>query len=244
MVTLVAGCGGDDDDADGDSRGTTTEGTGAQDPADDPRGASERADDQAAAEAMLLTLADFPSGWEETPADEADDENDELSADTADCLGVDPDELDPDNPKATSPSFSSSDDDEASVEVAFTPSEEAATRALELLADEAAPGCYGEAIQVLIEDNAAQEDLPEGIELGEATFNRLSFASLGDESTAFRVTLPFSAEGLNIDYFLDVVFVRVGRIGITGQFQAVVTPFDEAHAAELMQTVIDRASAE
>src|SRR5262245_3057457 len=100
MVTLVAACGGDDD---GDSSGGTTEGTEAHGPADDPRSESEQADDQAAAEAMLLTLADFPSGWEEVPADEEDDGNDELTADLADCLGVDPAELDPDNPKATSP---------------------------------------------------------------------------------------------------------------------------------------------
>jgi hypothetical protein len=134
----------------------------------------------------------------------------------ADCLGVDPAELNADNPEAVSPSFSSSNDEEASVEVDFTPSEEAATRTLELLADDAAPGCFVEAMQTVIEDNTAQEDLPEDVEVGDATFNRLSFAALGDESTAFRLTVPVSAEGIEVDVFFDLIFARVGRIGITG----------------------------
>jgi hypothetical protein len=36
----------------------------------------------------------------------------------------------------------------------------------------------------------------------------------------------------------------VGRIAIAGEFQSVLAPFDEDQAAELMQTVIDRAPAE
>lgn len=251
VVALTAPACGDDDggeasDDDVDATESTEAGGGGA--GDDDRTDEERAADEAAAEAMLLTIADFPPGWQEEPADDEDepddDEDEELNARLAECLGVDPAEFDPDNPSAESPSFTSANDEDVSVDVAFTPSAEAASRVFELLADDATPGCFGEVVQTILEENAAQEGLPEGVEMGDATFARLSFPSLGDESTAFRVTVPVSAEGLDLDVYLDAVFVRVGRIGITGQFQTVVAPFDEGAAADLLQTVVDRAPAE
>jgi hypothetical protein len=244
IALTAAACGGDDDD-DGSGSGTT-EPAGGQGAEDDPRTESERQADEDAAEAMLLTLDDFPAGWQEgeTDEDEEEEEFEELQADLADCLGVDPDELNPDNPTATSPSFTSPDDEEVSVEVNFTASTEAANRGFELLNDDATPGCYGEALQAVIEETAAQEGLPEGVEFGDTTFNRLSFDRLGDDSLAFRITLPVSAEGVDVDLFFDVVFARVGRIAIEGSFQSVFAPFDEEQAAELMRTVIDRAPTE
>jgi hypothetical protein len=262
IVLTAAACGGDDADggAGGDDAGDdagTTGSTEADDggAGDDDRTDQERAADEAAAEAMLLTIADFPPGWQEEPADDEDDdetdddetdddETDELNARLAECLDIDPARFDPDNRSAQSPSFTSANDEEVSVDVAFTPSADAASGVFEVFADDAAPGCFGEVVQAVLEENATQEGLPEGVEMGDATFARLPFPSVGDESTAFRVTVPVSAEGLDIDVYLDAVFVRVGRIGITGQFQTVVAPFDEGVAAELMLTVVDRAPAE
>lgn len=244
VIALAGACGGDDD---GDSTSGSPEPTSGQSADDDPRTESERQADQDAAEAMLLTLDDFPSGWQEEPADdeEASEEEDEaIQADLAECLGIDPEDFDPDNPSATSPTFTSPDEKEVSVDVAFAPSAEAAAVAFETLSDDATPGCYGDALQSWLEGAAFEEGLPEGVEVGDVTASPLSFAALGDESSAFRVTLPVSAEGVTVDLYLDIVFARVGRIGIEGTFDSQFSPFAEADAAALMQTVIDRVPTE
>ena len=123
LVTAVLLWGG----ACADESGDDVADTGS---ADDPRSEAERQADEDDAAAMLLTIDDFPSGWEEGPPDDDDDESDEdIQADLAECLGIDPDEINPDNPHATSPTFESSDDERVGVRVAFTPSAEFLRRA-------------------------------------------------------------------------------------------------------------------
>lgn len=240
LATGVA-CGGDGRDEADDSGSTDTTAGASRD--DDPRTDSERQADEASAQAMVLTLDDFPPGWEEGPADD-EEADEELQADLARCLGVDPAAMNPDNPRATSPAFVSSEDQEVGSEVAFTPSVEDASRPFDILAADDAPECYAQAAQDAIELNTEREGLPEGVEFGEPTFSRLSYATLGDESLAFRITLPVAARGLDVDLYLDFVVARVGRIGITTTFQSVITPFDEDEAAALVQRSIDRAPAE
>jgi hypothetical protein len=237
LATLAVAASGCADEGDVDvGRSETSEQPGTAGP-DDPRSESELRADEEAAEAMLPTLADLPPGWEESATPEEDVEDEELNAEFAACLGVDLSELDPINPDATR-DFTSADDEEIRVGVAFTPSPAVAHRAFEILNDDAVPRCFGEAVRA-----TSAEGLPEGVEVGDATFNRLSFAPLGDESLAFRLTLPMSAEGFDVDLFFDWVFVRVGRIGIEGLFESSFAPFEEDSAAELMQSVIDRAPA-
>lgn len=209
--------------------------------AGDPRSEAERQADADDAAAMLLTIDDFPPGWEEGPPDEDDESNDDIQADLADCLGIDPDEIDPDNPDAASPTFESSDDERVGVRVAFTPSSDAASDTVDVLADDDAPACYGDAVRSAIAEGLATEGAPDGVEFGDPTFERLSFPSLGDESVAFRATVPFSARGVDVELYIDYTVVRVGRIGITATFQSLFSPFDENEAAELVQTVVDRA---
>jgi hypothetical protein len=39
----------------------------------------------------------------------------------------------------------------------------------------------------------------------------MSFPSVGEQSVAYHIGIPFSAAGINLTYTLDAVVVRVGR---------------------------------
>jgi hypothetical protein len=68
---------------------------GADDGADatslsgDPRTDEQRAADQAAADAAILRLTDFPNGWEALRRDDDDDDGPDLDDELAECLEVD-----------------------------------------------------------------------------------------------------------------------------------------------------------
>jgi hypothetical protein len=236
---LLAGC--------SDDPAATSDGGANEEPAaDDPRTDDERAADEAAAETMVLTLSDFPPGWESTPAEE-DEPDERFDEQLAECLGVDVSEIDPNNPKAGSPNFASSNGDQVTSQVAFTPTVEDATDALALRRQEGANECYAESFLAIIEDFLANpeegEEAPDDFEVGEPTVNEMSFGALGDESIAFRVTLPLEADGFSAEFYLDVVNVRVGRVGVSTTFQSVLTPFDTEEAARLTGVVVDRVNA-
>lgn len=67
---------------------------------------------------------------------------------------------------------------------------------------------------------------------------------MGDDSAAFRLTVPLASQGVDVDLTIDVVMVRVGRAGITTTFQSTFSPFDSAEAARLTQLVVDRIPAD
>lgn len=118
-------------------------------------------------------------------------------------------EAQPPGPKATSPDFTNEVDEEISVEVSVG-DEDRAKRAFEIAAQPEFRECLAEGMNDEIQANADQ-DGPNGVEVGDATLNELSFPSLGDESLAFRMTIPISASGMDFEAVIDFVGVRVGR---------------------------------
>jgi hypothetical protein len=54
------------------------------------------------------------------------------------------------------------------------------------------------------------------------------------------VTVPLSAEGLDVDVYIDLVFVRVGRAVTPSIFVDVLTPFEEDLRAQLTDRVVRR----
>jgi hypothetical protein len=215
---------------------------------DDGRTEAEEDADEEQAEEIVLTLDDLPDGWVANPSDDdddVDDDDDQVQAELADCLGVDESVLDPDNPEAESPEFTSPTDQEVNAKVAFTPSADDATEALDRIKDDAAPDCLAQAMTTLLADNlASQEGVPADLDIGEVTVEPLAFPDLGDDSLAHRVTVPVTTQGVTIELYIDQVLTRVGRVGITGQFQSQVTPFDTAEAARLMEVMVDRVPAD
>lgn len=242
VASLAVGTVGCANEAGSDSSPSTSgDGATAQEQGDS-RSDADRQADEAVADATLLTLDDFPAGWEEVPATD-DEDDDDLQTEIAECLDVDPAELTAANPSASS-TFASPDDEEVSAKVSLTPSSEDTSRALEIMRYDAAPGCYGQGVKALLAERlVAADDVPEGLEIGEPTFNRLSFEDLGDDSVAFRLTIPVSLQSFNVDVYIDLVVVRVGRAGITTTFQSELSPFDPDEAARLTQIVVDRVAA-
>jgi hypothetical protein len=207
-------------------------------PVPDDRTPAERRVDEAAARRMLLTIDDLGGGWRAGPGDDGEDEADRLiQAKVADCLGVSRDVFDTDNPRATSPTFATvGDDQEVSVAVAFTPSSASAERTIALFRRDDAPGCFQEAFRAAV----AAVEVPPGVEVSDPELERLAVGDLGDGAVAFRVSGTISAPGGRRDIYSDVLYVRVGRIGITAMFDAVSQPFDTSEAVRLTRLVVDR----
>jgi hypothetical protein len=238
-VTLAsAGCADEGEGDPSSSVGTSATEQGAGDEQSD----AERREDEEAAEAALLVLDDFPAGWEAEPAEEDDDAEDaDIRAALDDCLGVDESEPDTDNPSASSPTFTSPDDEEVTAEVTLTPSAGDARRTIERLESDAAPGCYADAIGAVIERNLQDSGgMQDDVELGEPTVERIPFERLGDGTVAFRSTLPVSVQGTDLELFFDTVFVRVGSVGIETSFSSEITPFDSGESERLTRIVVDR----
>lgn len=236
--------GGEDGNGAGESEGggedSSEDSGGDLEVLDDPRSDAERDADEAAAAEIVLTLDDMPAGFTEGEPQDADEDESMLDP-LAECLGVDRGLLDPDNPEAKSPEFDSVGGSQVSVEVSFRASPEHAGQAFDLVAMEATPGCYAETLTSAITGQTA----PDGsrVEVGEVTFEPLSFPDLGDQSTAFRVSVPLSAQGQEVEVFADVAAVRVGRVVVSGTFLAERRPFDTDVAAGLVETMVDRVPA-
>jgi hypothetical protein len=164
-----------------------------------------------------------------------------VEAALARCLHVSKGFVDPDNPKATSPTFSTADDGtEITSEVTVTPSPAVAGRKLDLFQAEAAPGCYEKAFR---QEFARQASGLPFVELGDTAVDRLDVADLGDETVAYRLTQRLSERGQKVSLYYAVLLVRVGRIGITTTFVTQGEPFDRGEAADITRVVADRARA-
>jgi hypothetical protein len=201
------------------------------------------AEDQELAESAILALDDLPSGWETSPPEEgAEEEELEFDENFADCLDIDVSEVHHDYPSADS-SFENADDEGIGSEVAVAPSADDVAEDLELLRDPAAQRCFTEEISKFFVKSMLKEG-QEDIELGEVTFNELSFEDFGDDSLAFRLTVPVSSQGFEVELYIDYVAVTKGRTGVTTTFQSVFTPFDTEEAQRLTAIVVDRIPAD
>jgi hypothetical protein len=243
LLGAVGACGDDDSsDPPAEDATATADTGGTDDVVDDDDGdtdGNDASDDEAAAEAALLTIDDFPTGWQAAPSETDEEAQDEFNAELAVCLDVDPAILDRDNPSAESDDFTSPDGQTVNSEVALTPSAEQAIEVVEILEDERTPECYGEGLSRVLEENLAeigQDDL----EMGEPAFERVEIPSLGDDAVGFQVTIPLAAAGQELELVLDLWAVRVGRAGITMTFQSPAGPFPAEEAARLTRLVIDR----
>lgn len=84
------------------------------------------------------------------------------------------------------------------------------------------------------------DTVPAGLSFGKSTVAQMSFPPFGNRSIAYRLTLPFSFNGLNIDGYFDIVVVQQGRVAITLQFFGISSPFDSAMEQRLMTLTLNR----
>lgn len=184
-------------------------------------------DETRVAQAMLLTVNDFPTGWAETPSDSS----------TPSAL----DRCDPgDSPgltgKAETGDFSSGGAATISENVAlFATAQDAAASLARFttLAD-----CLVTVINKgNLDDSSAAYSA--------ATYGPVSFPQSGDETHAYRVTFHvkvkgqagFGSEG---DAYFDVVYVRLGRANLSLETSDIFSPFDTDQLQQFTATALTR----
>jgi hypothetical protein len=194
-----------------------------------------RAAAQAAASSALLTVGDFPAGWNTSP-DDASGPTDKFTRQFAGCLRapIDLFQAGPDNVQKDSPDFNSPDDTDASVSesisVATTAQMDQATAVLH---QSNLTGCATTAFSGLIKSSIAKEAASEHLSVGNATVGQLSFPKLGQDTVGLSVTLPVSGEGIEISAYLDVVYVKYRNAQIELEFEDVESPFDISTAESI-----------
>ncbi|MDZ7677062.1 MAG: hypothetical protein U5K29_00760 [Acidimicrobiales bacterium] len=190
--------------------------------------------DRQIAERAVLRLDDFPPGWQEQVQQDEDDEA--LQAGIAECAGYDFEELYGGGERAASPTFVSSQDEEITSSVTVFPTEEAASRRYDAKTAPATIDCVGDAMRSVLRLEGAGE----GIEVLNVEINRLSTSALGDQTYGFRVTLELRAQGMTLPVYLDVVGVRVGRVGASVTAMSTFSPYFTSDLEGYVETVVSR----
>jgi hypothetical protein len=208
-------------------------------------------EDKAAAQAALLTLADFPAGWSEIPAEVESDDDEDVGREVAACVGVEGDKLfDVGGAEASTGDFSDPEENvtiSEQVGIAATADEAAAQ-----LAALEAPGvtaCIQDVFRAFVADlienpETPADSLPEGASVGEVTWGRLNVAPVGDQLVAYRVTMPISMEGITIDFYLDIVLARQGRSMANLYFESIFDPYPTEDLDRFVALAVSRLPAE
>jgi hypothetical protein len=203
--------------------------------------------DKAAALSAALKLSDLPTGWTGVPHTNSPSSP---SVDTAlaACLGVPVERLNKNGPAdVDSPDFSDANNNSISNSLGYTPSAAAAQSELATFQDPKVPGCLATALTAYVKDQAAHpanpsDTLPPGVSFGAATVAQESFPTIGDQSIAYRVTVPVSAQGQSITVYVDLVVAIKGRAGVEMDFTSLSTPFPSDQEASLITLVVGRLS--
>jgi len=203
-------------------------------------------EDQAMAEAALLTRDDMPAGWEAAGPedDQAGAWSDDLDEAFADCLGIDVDDLRHDGVTAVSAFVSSNalNDEPVVSEVTVFASNADAGGFTDRFHDDASLRCYLSAIEQHVA-HAASDGITtisgtalsgEDSTIGESTiephpyflnYENGSYSELGADSAAYRVKVPLTSEGVETDVFVDIAVVTEGRAVVQTFFQSYFTPY-------------------
>ncbi len=172
---------------------------------------------QEAADYGLLTLDDLPIGWApEAPEDDDDSDIDlgeeELSEDCAAMAELEsfPEEL----ASAESEDLEGPSSQTVSSSVSVFSSEAATEEALEMF-DEAMTNCRADFVALFeesVRQAAAEEGDPSQVRV-EASMYDLAFPHMGDQAEAHRLGGTVIVEGVTVEFALDFVAIREGRMG-------------------------------
>ncbi|HEY7070784.1 MAG TPA: hypothetical protein VH479_11755 [Acidimicrobiales bacterium] len=208
-------------------------------PPDTALSAAEVASEEARADSMLLTLDDFPDGWTAVPA--APEDRVRIDpADLARCVGAGDAPAIIDLPHAATPTFVSPGGDAVIAQVFLAPDDTDPRRMIDLLRDEAAPGCYAEGYQAAVDDLPAGEGFAADVELGTVTGVRLPYTPFGNTTVAWRISIPLTVEHENVNLYIDSVVTRVDRAIVSVTFQTQLRPYDRDGSERVTQILVQR----
>ncbi len=186
--------------------------------------------DTAAAQSALVTLAELPEGWSETPADGT--ATNEIDGRLAECIGVESS-----GAVGATGDFSSPDGNlVVSESVGVQATERDARLVIAQLTNPEVPGCVATAYAELGDMALSAGAIAGGAVIGEVTATRLAVGAAGDATQAIRVVIPVTYGETTTLLTIDQVVVRSGRsvatISFEGRVEATtVETIDEITAA-------------
>ncbi len=203
----------------------TTAATGESDTPSKPDPA-----DVALAKSVLLTLNDFPVGWQAKSSD-ADSKKSQLEI--AECMGMDRTELYGDDSlaRATTPDFTNEDDEQITQTVVLESDEDAASEYFARFSDEKFRSCATSMMAKHMKDEADAD-----VTVGQVTMNEVNLGgTFGDTSVSFRLEIPMETQGFSLKVMGDFALVRVDRAFLT--FTNTRTTFGSSTTEEFVSYV-------
>ena len=229
---LIAGCGSSHKSADTATHSSTP--TSATTPTATAETRPEVPADHAIASGALLTLPDFPTGWQQQ------DQSGGKSSLTCTAIATARASL---SGRATSPQFAKGSDDFVDDVVYVYPSASAAQTSFAGLSSPTDRLCIGKALGDQLAKAAASNGSTKAT-FGQPSSGALSISPVGDQSAAGRITIPYTVQGLNPDAVVDLVFVRVDRGIQILSFIGSAGAFDPTVESDLTRTAADRLAAQ
>jgi hypothetical protein len=233
IVLLVAAgaCGGDDDEGQATASGVAIE-----------------PEAQQRAESINLTLADFPDGWRIAAPESDDDTGREVFNE---CISVDSSGLTRTGDAESKDFFTQGGQAEqaSSAVVIFDDeqqAEDAMSKSSEGFGGSAAEDCFQDVNERAARAEGDNEGFFEVVKFGEVDIGELSFTPPDvDEAQAWQIVIPLEStsgagEGLEPNFYLDLVLLREGDTTARLLTQKVVTEFDRDLRDELIQTLAHR----
>ena len=219
VLALAAACGG---------------GGGGGEDASDPIIDAGPRDDQTVARDANLRIADFPTEWRSTPlpagASDVSLANDNAFAD---CMGR-PRPAEVRVATADSPDFSARETTRASSSVQVVRTEEIARD--DFVALRGAKGA--QCLKARIDAEFLRQLGPQAA--ATTTIEAYDLPTFGDESVGYRIQANSVAEGAQIRTYIDLAFVRKGKVQLSGAFQNRNTPFPSELQRTLLQRMVSR----
>lgn len=236
LAALLSACSDSDEDGKDDKPKTSDSSAPAATDASPSADTETTPQDQAMVEASVLTLEDFEPGWTAEPAD--DDEDREGKEKIAECVGVAYEDMyNDDNAFVESPDFTSPNDEQVSNAVGLAGSEAWMTSVFQITAGDKFRQCL---VDGMVDEMSGDED----VTVGEIALKEMSFEQVGDESTAFRLSIPLASGGMDFEATADFVVVRVGRGQVLTTTFAMGSPVDVEELAGYVKIGVDRLTAE
>jgi hypothetical protein len=222
LIVVAEGCGGGDDD---EQENTSSK---------EPQHAIEP-DAQAREESLLVQLTDLPAGWRGADPDDESGDGDE-------CFRIDLSQATKIG-DADSQEFSMGENNEISSSASIYATEAEAQRVLEVGADafvdQDIADCLKDSLNKFLEEEGND---PGDFEVGDPELGELSFPppSGVEEARAFQIMMPLEAEGVSVDYFIEIVVLRQADALASVETFGLNDPLKPELRDALAQTVADR----
>ena len=217
----------------------------------DPRSPEQIYSDALAAQAVQLTLADFPAEWHTKPRspNEHDADEEKMLQSFERCMGdagaaVLSDDSDTPGDAKTDEFVADRGELSAEADVSMRPSSEVAQEELALLSRPQSADCFRELIDATVQHAVEHPDpgkeIPAGVSFGNATTTVTNLAYVRADTVAVNASVPVTGPRGTITEVFEFVFARKGRTEMSLFLFNVDDPFPADLAVHLMNAMVDR----